>query len=135
MLSFHSAMKLSTVLYVEDEPDIRQIVKFILARKRIQVHDFCSGEEAVKAAPSLRPDLLILDLMLKGLDGKSTLVELRKLVHLQHVPCVFLTAKADSVTCKSIERIDKAEVMFKPFQAENLVDEISALHKKMERTI
>ena len=124
-------MNFSTVLYVEDEPDIRQIVKLILDQAGVKVHEFENGTEAIDAADKLEPDLIILDLMLKGMDGDLALTKLREFEHLSTVPCIFLTAKVDASTLGRIQRIDNVEIMRKPFKAEQLTSTLNRLFKKM----
>ena len=62
-------MAKESILVVEDEDDIRELLRYNLAKEGYQVTGSASGEEALKAVKAARPDLLVLDLMLPGMDG------------------------------------------------------------------
>src|ERR1700758_4171687 len=82
---------LQTLLYVDDEPDIRQIVQMSLGlAPQLTIHTAESGEEALRLASQLHPDLIMLDVMMPGLDGPSTLQRLRSTPTLAHIPVVFM---------------------------------------------
>src|SRR5580698_7090725 len=93
-----TAMKppeLRAVLYVDDEPDIRQIVEIALGLTLdLTVHIGESGVQALELARALKPDLLLLDVMMPGLDGPGTLKKLRADPSTAHIPVIFMTAKA-----------------------------------------
>ena len=117
-------MSLNSVLYVEDEPDIQQIVKMLLTKSDIEVFDFDSGESAIEAAQELSFDMMILDLMLKEIDGVSTLEKIRSFDKHKDVPCVFLTAKVDRKTLSDIDKIDNVGIVYKPFNLNTFLDEL-----------
>src|SRR5688572_2250478 len=86
---------LRTILYVDDEPDIRQIVQLSLSlAEGLTVHTGDSGEDALRLARQLKPDLVLLDVMMPGLDGPATLQRMRTDPQLQSIPVGFMTAKA-----------------------------------------
>ena len=86
---------LRTVLYVDDEPDIRQVVELSLGLvEGLHVHTCDSGEGALERIPSLRPDLVLLDVMMPGTDGPTTLGRMRADPDMSRIPVVFMTAKA-----------------------------------------
>src|SRR3984885_6163507 len=88
------AKKLRSVLHIDDEPDIREIVQLALGLTgRLVVYTGESGEEAIKLARELRPDLVLLDVMMPGLDGPGTLKRMRANTLLASIPVVFMTAK------------------------------------------
>ena len=124
-------MSLSSILYVEDESDIRHIVKLILNRSDILVHDFESGVKAIDSAPKNPPDLLLLDLMMNDMDGRETLFELRKLAAYRSIPCIFFTAKADANTQAILKEIPNAEVMYKPFEMKAFVSDLEKHYDRL----
>ena len=76
---------LKTVLYVDDEPDIREVVELSLGLVGgLAVHTCDSGDRALQILPQLRPDLILLDVMMPRLDGPSTLQRLRSRFDLSH---------------------------------------------------
>jgi two-component system OmpR family response regulator len=90
-----NATALRTVLYVDDEPDIRTIVQIALSlSKDLTVHTGESGAQALELARALHPDVLLLDVMMPGLDGPGTLQKMRADPETADIPIIFVTAKA-----------------------------------------
>src|ERR1043165_2169753 len=86
---------LRTIVYVDDEPDIREVVQLSLElTEGLKVHTCESGEQALRMVPQLRPDLVLLDVMMPVLDGPATLQQLRGNQALASLPVIFMTAKA-----------------------------------------
>src|SRR5205807_6815243 len=82
------------VLYCDDEPDIREIVGLALGLDgRFVLRACASGAEALAAAAEWRPDLILLDVMMPGMDGPSTLAHLRANPSTACIPIVFMTAR------------------------------------------
>src|SRR3954469_15479149 len=82
------------VLHVDDEPDIREVVEFSLGLDPDFTVQGCnSGKEALSVAAAWRPDIILLDVMMSGLDGPATLVQLRQNAETAHFPVVFMTAR------------------------------------------
>ncbi|MFP3874707.1 MAG: response regulator [Thiohalophilus sp.] len=107
---------LHRILYVEDEPDIQTIAR--LALQEVGGFDLClcsNGAEAVALADDYRPDLLILDVMLPGMDGPATLAELRKIPALVTTPALFMTAKVQPRELEQLRAQGAVEVITKPF--------------------
>ena len=85
------------ILIVEDEPDIREIISYNLRQAGLEPETAEDGEQALVKAESLRPDLIILDLMLPGIDGLEVCRLLKQRDSVRHIPVLMLTAKADEV--------------------------------------
>ncbi|MGH7505978.1 MAG: response regulator, partial [Longimicrobiales bacterium] len=83
------------ILVVEDERDIAALVAYHLTKEGYRVRTAEGGTEALEAAMSDRPDLLILDLMLPGFSGYDVLTEMRRRPELAEVPVIVLTARRD----------------------------------------
>jgi len=123
---------LRKILYVEDEPDIQTIARIALE----EVGDFelqlCStGAEALEAAPAFEPDLLILDVMLPGMDGPTTLARLREQPALADTPALFMTAKAQPRELEQLRAQGAAEVITKPFDPMTLAETIRQIWHKI----
>jgi len=81
------------VMYVEDDPDIRAIAEIALQDVGGFTAALCeSGTEALAVAPGFAPELVLLDVMMPGMDGRSTLRALRQLPGMAEVPVIFMTA-------------------------------------------
>lgn len=116
---------LQHILCVDDEPDILEVAQLSLeAVGGFRVTCLNSGVEAVAKAAAIKPDLILLDVMMPGLDGPSTLQALRKLPELAHVPIVFMTARVQPAEVKKYLEIGAIGVTAKPFDAMALAGEI-----------
>ena len=123
--------ELKTILYVEDEADIREIAKIALEEVGKFTVDYCvNGREFVDKAPSLQPDLLLLDVMMPEMDGPTALQEVRKLPYYQNVPVIFMTAKIQPEEIARYRRMRAIEVITKPFDPMNLSELIRGIWKK-----
>lgn len=116
---------LKRILLIEDEPDIRTIAS--VALKNIGGFDIeaCeSGQEALELLQTFKPDLVILDVMMPGMDGPTTLHEIRKFETLQKLPVIFMTAKVQSQEVNEYMALGVSGVISKPFDPITLPQEI-----------
>lgn len=121
-------MNALTILYVEDEPDIRNIAKIALeSLGGFIVHAFGSGIEALAALKNLKPDMVILDVMMPGMDGLEVLDKLRQQPQTAEVPAVFMTAKVQSNEINQYMATGALEVIAKPFDPMNLPAHVQSI--------
>ena len=119
---------LQRILYVEDEPDIQAVARIALETVGGLILQVCScGEEALQAAVEFAPDLLLLDVMMPGMDGPTTLRELRNLPELANTPAVFMTAKVQPQEIVQFKSYGALDVIPKPFDPMTLSAQITAL--------
>ncbi len=119
---------LQRILYVEDEPDIRAVAKLALEMVGGLTVKICSsGEEAVKEAVAFAPDMILLDVMMPGMDGPSTLKALRGLAPLAEVPVAFMTAKIQPQEVAYYKSLGARDVITKPFDPMNLANQVRAI--------
>jgi CheY-like chemotaxis protein len=120
--------KLTTVLYVDDEPDIREVVELSLGLVGgLAIHTCDSGERALEILPQLRPDLILLDVMMPRLDGPSTLQRLRADPELSRIPVVFMTAKAMPQEVERFKQLGAVAVIAKPFDPMRLGEQVISI--------
>ena len=122
---------LKKILYVEDEADIQAVARIALET----VGDFelliCnSGELAIENAVSFLPDLLLLDIMMPGMDGPSTLKALWGLPELSKVPVIFMTAKVQPAEINEYKALGALDVIAKPFDPMTLAQQITTVWKQ-----
>ncbi len=116
------------ILHVEDDGDIREIAEMALSLSGdFEVTQCECGEAALSVAPDQRPDILLLDMMMPGMTGCETLIELRKMPHLAHVPAVFMTARAEHVEIATLCSAGAADVIPKPFDPMTLGDQLKEI--------
>jgi CheY-like chemotaxis protein len=104
------------VLHVDDEPDIREIVEISLGLDpNFSVRGCGSGNEALAAASDWSPDLILLDVMMPGMDGPTTLRHLRQRPSTAAIPVVFMTARAQPRELEQFVALGAEGVIAKPF--------------------
>jgi two-component system OmpR family response regulator len=119
---------LTRILYVEDEPDIRLVAQMALqAVGGFTVIACASGQEALDAAPGAAADLLLLDVMMPGMDGPSTLKALRALPATAGTPVIFMTAKVQAAEVAVYKSLGALEVIPKPFDPMELSAQIQRI--------
>ncbi|WP_301750341.1 response regulator [uncultured Erythrobacter sp.] len=113
------------VLYVDDEPDIREIALLALSLDPgVESRGAASGREALAIIDEWLPDLVLLDVMMPGLDGPSTLARLRENPASMAVPVVFITARAQSQEIQNFTTLDAVGVIAKPFDPMTLAQQV-----------
>ena len=124
------------ILVVEDEEDIRELLRYNLSKEGYQITSAVSGEEALKNAKMLQPDLMILDLMLPGVDGLEVCRRLKRDSRTQHLPMVMLTAKGEEADIVTGLELGADYYITKPFSPRVLFARVRAVlrRKKVEIT-
>jgi CheY-like chemotaxis protein len=107
---------LTRILMVDDEADIRVIAHLSLTAVGGFTVELCSsGPEALQKATSFAPDLILLDVMMPGMDGPTTLKGLREIPSLAQTPVVFMTAKVQPLEIAQLKACGAIDVLPKPF--------------------
>ena len=118
----------NTVLIVDDEIHLVKILRFTLEHEGYNVISAFDGTEAVAKIKSERPDLVILDLMLPGIDGYKVCNRIKKDEELKKIPIIILSAR-DFENEEIEEEILADVLMQKPFNTEKLLTAIDDLIK------
>ncbi|HEY0923429.1 response regulator [Rheinheimera pacifica] len=117
--------ELQRIMHVEDDPSIQQVAKIALeAVGGFSVHTCGSGRQALTEYPTVKPQLILLDVMMPGMDGPTTLQQLQAQYDLTKVPVVFMTAKVQSNEIASYKALGAADVVAKPFDPMTLSNQI-----------
>ena len=115
------------VLYVDDEPDIREVACLALELDAdFEVRCCASGREGLEVAREWLPHIVLLDVMMPGLDGPATLDMLRADLRLAHIPVVFITARVHAGEVEEFRERGAAGVLKKPFDPMTLADDVRA---------
>ncbi|MGD9123936.1 MAG: winged helix-turn-helix domain-containing protein, partial [Desulfarculaceae bacterium] len=115
---------------VEDERDILEVVEFNLIQAGFRVIKTGDGMEALRLALSERPDLVVLDLMLPGLDGKEVCRRLRQQESTRALPVLMLTALANETDRVIGFEIGADDYLTKPFSPRELVLRVQAILRR-----
>ncbi len=121
-----------SVLVVEDEEDIRELVSYNLLKDGYQVAGVASGEEALTAVESKRPDLILLDIMLPGLDGLRVCGKLKENLKFASIPIIMLTAKGEEPDIVAGLNMGADDYITKPFSPKVLLARIQAVLRRAE---
>jgi len=125
------AASLNSILYAEDEPDISQVAKLALETVGgFQVEVYSNGRLALEAAPQVKPDLILLDVMMPEMDGPSTLKALRETPGIKDIPVIFMTAKVQPSEIQGYKDLGAIDVISKPFDPMSLSDRINEIWSK-----
>ncbi|MGF7184072.1 DNA-binding response OmpR family regulator [Desulfitispora alkaliphila] len=117
----------ATILVVDDEPSILELVSFNLEQAGYSVITATDGHTGLSQAQSLKPDLIILDLMLPGIDGFEVCQEIRKSLKL---PILMLTAKTDEVDKVLGLELGADDYLTKPFSPREMLARVKALLRR-----
>lgn len=132
MIPARAMTRLNRILHVEDDPDIREIARMSLEMVGgFALLQCSSGEEALRLAEDFAPDMILMDVMMPGMDGRETVERLREKAALADAPVVFVTAKAANADVEALKTDFGAMVVVKPFDPIALPDELRRLWDEM----
>jgi DNA-binding response OmpR family regulator len=125
-------MNKQTVLVIEDEQDIRELLDYNLSREGFRVVGVETGEQGLQSAASLSPDAIILDLMLPGLNGMEVCRRLKQDGKLKKTPVIMLTAKNEESDVISGLEIGADDYVTKPFSPKVIAARVKAVLRRGE---
>lgn len=115
------------VLVADDDPNLRALLVMNLQMEGLEVHAFDNGEDVVRNAADIQPDLMVLDIMMPQRDGLSALQALKDDVRTRHIPVVLLTAKATDAEVWEGWEAGADFYITKPFDVDELLHFIQYL--------
>lgn len=130
-----AAMASESILVVEDEEDIQELVRYNLAKEGYRVMTVVSGEEAMDAAGSKVPDLVLLDLMLPGIDGLEVCRRLKGESETHGIPVVILSAKGEESDIVAGLELGAEDYITKPFSPRVLIARIRAVLRRHAQSL
>ena len=113
------------VVCIEDEPEMIDLVKLILGRKGFELTGAMGGREGLEAIRQVKPDLVLLDLMMPDMDGWEVYQQMKSDADLKDIPVIVVTAKAqsiDKVLGLHIAKVD--DYVTKPFGPQELLQSV-----------
>lgn len=115
------------ILIIEDDAGISRLVEFQLAKQSIQIEHRYNGIDGLKAIKDLKPNLVILDVMLPGMSGFDVLHEIRKDPEIEEIKVMMLTAKSQEKDLKRAFDKHVVEYMSKPFKLAELTMRVNRI--------
>ena len=129
----HPSMRKATILVIEDDKDIVELVRYNLEREGFRVLDAADGEQGLAAVIRQKPDLVLLDLMLPGVDGLEVCRRIRAHDELRSTPVVILTAKGEESDVVIGLELGADDYLAKPFSPRELVARLKAVLRRAIR--
>lgn len=122
------------ILLVDDEPDILEFVGYNIRKEEYSVITCSNGRDAIELAKKELPQLIILDIMMPGMDGIETCIEMRKIPELRNTLIAFLTARSEDFS--QIAGLDAGgdDYITKPVKPRVLMSRINALLRRTPET-
>lgn len=122
---------LKRIMCVEDDEDIREIIEIALEQiGQFEVLLCENGNLAVEQVDGFEPDLILLDVMMPGMDGPSTLKAIRNQPCNKNIPVIFMTAKVQPAEIEEYLALGALDVIAKPFDPMTLPEQIQAIWQK-----
>ena len=116
------------VLIVEDQADIRKLIRMTLEFEPYEIHEAADGTEGLRLADQVKPDLILLDVMMPGeFDGLQVCTRIRANPSLRDTPVVLLTARGESQDRDAGEQAGADQYLIKPFSPLQLIETIERL--------
>jgi two-component system response regulator VicR len=114
------------VVCIEDDPQVIDLVKLILGRKGFELVGAVGGREGIETVRRVKPNLVLLDLMMPDMDGWEVYQQMKADEELKHIPVIVVTAKAqsiDKVLGLHIAKVD--DYITKPFGPQELIQSVN----------
>ncbi len=124
---------MSKVLIVEDEANIRQLVKYNLEKESYQIIEAEDGLQGLRLAKTEKPDLVLLDLMLPQMDGLEVCRSLKGNQATAALPIIMLTAKSEEIDKVIGLELGADDYMTKPFSPRELVARVKAVLRRSQK--
>lgn len=113
------------VLVVDDEKDVCETISLMLEGAGHETLIAANGEDALKMATDEKPDLVLLDILLPGIDGFEVLSKLKVDTETQRIPIIIVSGKRDAESVLKAKNLGSNEYLMKPFTAQELLKIIS----------
>lgn len=113
-----------SILVVDDEPMARNLLRLMLVREGFDVLEAADGNSALETLSQGRPDLMVLDVMMPGMDGMSVCESIRARSELNDLPVIMLSARTDSESVRQGLESGATRYLRKPISAEELTSHV-----------
>ncbi|MBK26768.1 MAG: DNA-binding response regulator [Halobacteriovorax sp.] len=123
-------MTKAKILIVEDEEDIRDLIHFHLFKSKHQVYEADNGPKAVEEAISKKPDLILLDIMIPGIDGIEVCRQLKANSETKDIKIIFISAKGEEEDIVKGLELGADDYISKPFSPKILIARVNAVLRR-----
>ena len=125
-------MSKKTILVVDDEKDLLDLIEYNLRKEGFEVLKAENGQQGIEVAKKNKPDLVLLDIMMPKMDGLEAVEIMRQDDDLKNIPIIFLTARSDEKT--EVEGLNKGgdDYITKPISTTKLISRIKAVMRRFD---
>ena len=124
---------MAKILIADDEPDIRDLIKFTLTFAGHQVIAVNNGAEALEAALVEIPDLILMDVRMPRMTGYEACEKMKLDKRTSHIPVVFLSAKGQEAEIQTGMNVGATEYLLKPFAPDELINRVKTLLERSKK--
>ena len=122
------------ILIVEDQPDIRKLIRMTLEFSDFEIHEAQDGESGLNMARAIKPHVMLLDVMMPGLlDGYQVCQRIKSDAELKQIQVVMLTARGQATDIATGEASGADAYLVKPFSPLELIDRVEAMVEGISR--
>jgi CheY-like chemotaxis protein len=119
---------MATIMVVDDEESMRELVKAIFLEEGFQVITASSGQECLNILASERPDVILMDMMMPGMSGRETTEKIRKNPATKNLKVAFLTVlRLSEIGKDTMQRLHVVDYITKPFDNDDLVEKVNRI--------
>ena len=120
------------ILIIDDDPDVITVLQLLLKKKGYEVATASNEDQAYQQVELFWPDLIVLDVLLSGVDGRTICKKLKAAAKSQHIPIIMFSAHPGAQ--KNMDDFGADDFLPKPFESNKLLERIEAqLEKKKEK--
>jgi DNA-binding response OmpR family regulator len=128
-----NSVRMKKILLIDDDPDVITVLQLLLKKKGYQVATATREEEAYKQVELFMPDLIVLDVLLSGVDGRDICKNLKNAKASKHIPIIMFSAHPGAQ--KNMQDFGADDFLPKPFESEKLLERIEAQLSGQKQTL
>jgi DNA-binding response OmpR family regulator len=121
-----------SIFVIDDEKDIQEILKVNLEKEGYKIYTYSSAEEALRGLEKKAPDLIILDIMMKGMDGYDFCKHVRSTREYKTIPIIFLSARSEEFDKVLGLELGGDDYITKPFSIKEILARIKAVFRRLD---
>jgi DNA-binding response OmpR family regulator len=121
------------ILLIDDDPDVITVLQLLLKKKGYEVATASREEEAYNQVKLFEPDLIVLDVLLSGVDGRTICKKLKNTSASKHIPIIMFSAHPGAQ--KNMEEFGADDFISKPFESNKLLERIEAQLPKQKQIL
>ena len=113
------------IMVVDDEESLRELIRAIFENEGFEVIDSSSGQECLEKLEKVKPDVILMDMMMPGMSGRETTEKIRDNSKTKNLKVIFLTVARFSETGKeTLDKLNVSDYVTKPFDNEDLIKKV-----------